>query len=147
MSQASEQPVLTTVYIAGLGRRLGAMMYDGLLIVAIWMATALALVIIANEAITSWWLQLVFVLEWVGFYVHAWRRSGQTVGMMAWRIKTLQESGETPTLAQCLKRMAVAPFSLVLLFAGYLWMYLDKDKLTWHDRFSDTVVVHFPKEN
>lgn len=146
MSQASEQTGPTTVYVASLGRRLGAMLYDSLLILAIWMMTALALVIVANEAITGWWLQLVFVLEWAGFYLHAWRRSGQTVGMMAWRIKTLQESGATPSLLQCLQRMLVAPFSIVLLLAGYLWMYIDKDRRTWHDRFSDTVVVHFPKE-
>ena len=146
MSQPSDQPEPTTVYIAGLGRRLGALLYDSLLILALWMATILIMVVITNQAVSGWWLQSLLLLEWAGFYLYAWHKSGQTVGMMAWRIKTLQADGSTPTVMQCAKRLAVAPASFCLGLLGYFWMFLNEEKATWHDLFSNTVVVHFPKE-
>jgi uncharacterized RDD family membrane protein YckC len=30
----------------------------------------------------------------------------------------------------------------VLFGAGYLWQLVDKQKLSWHDRYSETCVVH-----
>ena len=147
MSPTSEQSPTTTVYIAGLGRRLGALLYDSLLILAIWMATILIMVVASNQAVSGWWLQVLLLLEWIGFYIYAWHKSGQTVGMMAWRIKTLQPDGTTPTLQQCARRLVIAPFSFCFALLGYLWMFVNEEKATWHDKFSNTVVVHFPKEN
>ena len=135
----------TTVYVAGLGRRLGALVYDSLLVLAIWMATTLILVIATSDVVNGLWLQILFAAQWAGFYLYAWCKSGQTVGMMAWRIKTLQPNGEPPTLMQALRRLAIAPWSFAVLLIGFLWMYVDKDRRTWHDMISNTVVVHFPK--
>ncbi|MEM7097103.1 MAG: RDD family protein [Pseudomonadota bacterium] len=144
-STSSEGP--TTVYIASIGRRLGALIYDSLLVLALWMATTLALVIITSDVVDSLWVQLLCAAEWAGFYLYAWCKSGQTVGMVAWRIKTLQPDGNLPSLKQSIARLVVAPISFASLLVGYLWMYVDKERRTWHDMASETVVVHFPKED
>ena len=68
MSQTSETDP-TTVYIASLGRRLGAMLYDSLLILAIWMATILIMVVIVGDMVSGLWLQSLLFLEWVVFYL------------------------------------------------------------------------------
>jgi len=35
--------------------------------------------------------------------------------------------------------------SLLICGLGYLWLWVDKDKLTWQDRLSDTRVIREPK--
>ena len=131
---------------ASLWRRLGAMLYDAMIVVAIWMATTFLLVLFTGTELTGFWWQSFLFVEWFAFFVYFWTNDGQTVGMMAWRIKTLQADGSTPTVMQCAKRLAVAPASFCLGLLGYFWMFLNEEKATWHDLFSNTVVVHFPKE-
>ena len=74
-------------------------------------------------------------------------RSGQTLGMVAWRIKVLDpQTRDYPDFKQAVVRFITALPAGLLLGAGYWWMYVDAEKRTWPDRLSNTVVVHFPKE-
>jgi uncharacterized RDD family membrane protein YckC len=133
-------------YPAGIGRRLGAMLYDSLLIIAIWMATLLVWVVASGgEAVTGWPIQVVLFSQWLGFYLYCWSRQGQTLGMTAWRIKLVSLDGTAPSFLQLLKRAAVAPVSVICAGLGYLWLYIGGHQQTWHDRASQTLVVHIPK--
>jgi len=122
------------------------MLYDALLIVAIWMATLLAWVI-ANDgdAVAGLLVQAVLAMELVGFYLYFWSRQGQTLGMTAWRIKLVDTDGRQPTLRQLGIRLAAAPLSAGAVGLGYLWLYVGDARQTWHDRLSKTMVVHIPK--
>lgn len=138
---------------AGVLRRLGAMFYDLLLVLAVMMvATAAFLPLTGGEAITSdrygaWEyayrvLLLVIVILFFGLF---WTRRGQTLGMAAWRLRLEREDGLPLTWLDVFKRLAAATVSLTLAFAGYLWIWVDKDKLAWHDRWTRTRVVVLPK--
>ena len=134
-------------YPTGLGRRLGALLYDLLLVIAIWMGTLFVWVTATGgEAVQGVLVQLVLGLEWLGFYLFFWRRQGQTLGMAAWRIFVVDEQGFPPSLRQCLIRAFSAPVSMACVGLGYLWFYVGDRQQTWHDRLSHTMVVHIPKE-
>jgi len=122
------------------------MLYDGLLIIAIWMATLLAWVIANDsEAVEGIIVQAVLALELVGFYLYFWSRQGQTLGMTAWRIKLVDADGSQPLLKQLVVRLLTVPLSMACAGAGYLWLYVGDARQTWHDRLSGTMVVHIPK--
>jgi uncharacterized RDD family membrane protein YckC len=89
-----------------------------------------------------WWAYRAGALAiMAGYYVLNWTRSGQTLGMRAWRLRTLTDSGKPLQVAQGVSRfcwglVAWAPFGL-----GVLWLYADPAHLAVHDRLSRTRVV------
>ena len=125
---------------ASLGRRLGAILYDTLLIIALWMITILLVVIAVGEAVVGVGLQILLVAEAFGFYVFFWLRGGQTLGMLAWRLRVVTPDGRAIGWRSAIVRVITACLGL-----GNLWMLLDRENLAWHDRFSDTMIVHLPK--
>ena len=118
------------------------MVYDGCLILAIWMLSTLALVAAQDAAVGGWAYRALLGLEAAGFYLYFWRATGQTLGMQAWRIKTVNQAGERLTYGEGCARLGFACLSLACLGLGFLWMLLDRDRLAWHDRASGTYVVY-----
>lgn len=90
--------------------------------------------------------QLGWYLSIAIFYYFFWRKSGQTVGMRAWRLKVVNENGGIPSPMQCIIRIALAPFSLLLFGLGYLWCIVDKNGEAVHDKLSGTHVVVTAKQ-
>lgn len=132
---------------AGVARRLGALLYDSLLIVALWMMTALIGVLLNDgNAVSGVWMQLIFIGEVIVFYGYFWAHHGQTLGMRAWRLKLVDMEGRKVSLPAIFKRMLIGPFSIMCFGLGYLWYFIGTRQQTWHDRFSDTYVVLLPKE-
>lgn len=132
---------------AGLLRRLGALFYDWLLIVALWFVlTALLLPFTGGEALPErgpwhWAYQALLTLTALGFYLWFWRKGGQTLGMRAWCLRLVDEEGETPTLRAMLRRALWAVPSWGLFGLGVLAMYLDHERRALHDRLSGTRVI------
>ena len=145
---ANSKPSSEAAYPAGLGRRLGAGLYDGLLIVALWMGTLFIGVLInSGEAISGAGVQMLLLAELLVFYIYFWSRDGQTLGMTAWRIKVVDETGRPPSFRQLIIRLISALLSWISLGIGYLWFYVGKRQQTWHDQLSKTLVVHIPKSH
>lgn len=144
---------------AGVFRRLAALVYDTLLLMAISMGyyglAVLINVLIQGAPETgqkiNWghWSFVIFT-GWIAllsyFYCYFWRKSGQTLGMRAWRMKLIGLDANPVNNEQCLIRCVTAPFSLFFLGAGYFWRWLDPKKLTLHDRLSKTQVILLPKD-
>lgn len=132
---------------AGLFRRLGALFYDWLLIIALWFVlTALLLPFTGGEALPSrgpwhWAYQTLLWLAALGFYLGFWRKGGQTLGMRAWRVRLVDEEGETPTLRAMLRRALWAVPSWGLLGLGILLMLLDPERRALQDRMSGTRLI------
>lgn len=139
---------------AGVLRRLGAMLYDLLAVMALMMvATAVLLPLTGGEAITSdkygaweYAYQVLLVAIVIAFFGVFWTRRGQTLGMVAWRLRLEREDGSLLGWTDVLKRLAAATVSLTLAFAGYLWILIDRDRLAWPDRWTRTRVVVLPKK-
>ena len=75
------------------------------------------------------------------FYGWFWTHGGQTLGMRAWKLKLVRQDGETVTWLQALFRFCYAILSWIPFGAGYLWMLVDKQKMSWHDRASKTYII------
>jgi uncharacterized RDD family membrane protein YckC len=142
---------------ASLIRRLASMLYDSLILIAIWMiVTAIYLFIYARlhagaapEPVNARILQLtLFPLLFVtttAFYAFFWRNGGQTLGMRAWRIYVVSDDANKLTLKQCAIRCAVALVSGACLGLGYLTMLINSNRQTWHEAASRTRTIYVPK--
>ena len=134
-------------------RHMLAMLYDLLLILPLFMAATATWVAIlgptdsiAQPAVPrvlqrAGWLLIVTL-----FFGIFWRRGGQTLGMQAWRIKLITQSGERPTWKQALIRVMGALLSTTLFGLGYIWRFVSADNAYWHDRWSGTRLVLIPKK-
>jgi len=113
---------------AGLGRRLAALVYDSLLLVAVlFLGTLLLLPLTGGEAITPqdagpwehlyrlWVAALV-----VGFFGVSWTRRGQTLGMMSWKIRLVRDGGQPLRWRDVVLRL-LAGAVLAVLAIGGLW--------------------------
>ena len=146
---------------AGLIRRLAAMMYDWLILAALWMAAmALALVLVAVLNSTGLislanytdhadfisqhkiWFQLYSVAWFFWFYLYFWYKGGQTLGMRAWRLMLVQQNGEAISFKQAVVRALTA-----LLGVGNIWLWLRWGKgLALQDQLTHTKVIVLSKE-
>ena len=134
---------------ASLLRRLAAILYDSLLIIAMWLITTLLLVAFINDgtALQGPLFQFGLYFEACLFYSYFWRLRGQTLGMQAWKIKLVSPSLQTLSWQECFARLFFALVSVSMLGLGFIWMLFDPDRLTWHDRASGTRVVLLRKED
>ena len=132
---------------AGLPVRLLAMFYDALLLLsALLIATAVALMVTRGSlSAHNPFFRTALILICFSFYAWFWLHGGQTLGMRAWRLRVQQRDGSPITVWQALLRFLVAIPSLACGGLGFLWMLVDRDKMTWHDRVSETVIVRLPK--
>jgi uncharacterized RDD family membrane protein YckC len=133
----------------GFFRRLAAMLYDALLVVALLFLATLPFVAIRGgepvEAGESLLYRLVLVGVVFAFFVGFWSRSGRTLGMQSWGLQLETPDGRIPSATTASLRFFAALLSLLPLGLGFFWQLWDKDALTWHDRISNTRLVYYPK--
>ena len=130
---------------AGLGRRLAACLYDGLVLLACLMLATAAWVALARAAAPpgDWLFRGYVLLVSALFFAAFWTR-GETLGMRAWKLRVVGPDGGPPGWGRALLRFAAALLSWLPLGLGFLWVLVDKDGLAWHDRLSGTRLVHRP---
>jgi uncharacterized RDD family membrane protein YckC len=127
-------------------RRLGALLYDGLLVIAILMIAAAIATIVSKVTSGSsepykthvwlfraWLLLCVFV-----FFAWFWTHGGQTLGMRAWKLRLQQADGSNIGWLQAVLRFVSACLTLGL---GLLWVLVDQRKRSLYDRISHSEVV------
>ena len=144
---------------AHIGKRLLAMLYDLLPVLALWFLLGFAFALgymlaghAPRENIQPWsalqWL--LWLCCWLVTGVYAtlsWRRGGQTLGMRPWRIRLLAADNDQPPAWPVLwRRYALATLSLAAGGLGFWWAWFDRDRLTWHDRATGTRIVHEPRK-
>lgn len=125
-----------------LPRRLGAMVYDALVLIALWMAGGVLVVAATGGAVASGSLPFQIYLAGLayGYFWLSWRRNGQTLGMRAWRIRL--DSGARPFgAARTLARLLGAVAAMLTLGLGYLWSLGRPDRRAWPDLASGSRLV------
>ena len=134
---------------SSLWRRLGAIIYDALLVVALLFLVTIPFIAIRGgepvEARDNLPYQLCLAAVIYVFFVGFWTRSGRTLGMQSWGLQVETRDGQVPTVAQASIRLFAALISWLAVGLGFLWQLWDKDQLTWHDRVSGTQLMHYPK--
>lgn len=132
-------------------RRLTAMLYDTLLVIALIAAVnGLALGVLVKttdgeqQILSAQLAQLLTSLSVVFFFSIFWVKSGQTLGMQTWRIKLVDFEGRPPTLGKSILRCLGAFLSAVCLGLGYLWCLVDRNGRYWHDYISGTELILLP---
>lgn len=167
---------------AGVGRRFGAMIYDLLPVLALLIiGTFPFLPFIDNKVLVPREVGALAYLYWCEqlliaclFFAHFWTRRGQTIGMLAWRLRVQRPDGTLLRWRDALKRQAIVIAlllpcmlgygliwshwadqgarkiaiyaSLAPFFAAYLWLWVDTQKLALPDRWSGTRVIVLPKQ-
>jgi len=130
---------------AGLARRLGAALYDGLLLAAL-----LVLVSFAYLPLTEHTLpppvrralhQLLLLAVSFAYFAGFWMRGGQTLGLKTWKLRVVAADGGRVTGTQALKRFVGAIVSWLCLGLGFGWVLVDRHRRAWHDRFSGTRLI------
>lgn len=145
---------------AGFLRRLAALLYDALIIIAIEMI-AVGIIIATMEALLSQGLinyggyldasdllnhhpvwsvlfHAYIVIVWGGFLSFFWMR-GQTLGMRAWKLRVQNENGSHISFFQSLVRIVTSLFGL-----GNLFVLFDSDKRALQDMWAKCQVIHLP---
>lgn len=155
-----QQPAPEPLRSAGLWRRLAALLYDGFLVAAIWFVLGYVVQAFAGtdsnqlvdgqvqtDPVVDSILFLLMMGSALGFYLWFWIKSGQTLGMIAWRLRLETAGGGLITVRQGLLRWLLAWPSFFMLGLGYFWLYLDPNGDALHDRFSGTRVLLLPKSH
>ncbi|WP_206483414.1 RDD family protein [Thalassotalea sp. G2M2-11] len=151
---------------AGLFRRIASWVYDALVAIAVYMvAGAFGFLIFALFAYFGFidmqghqhlieaqqssllYSSLIYTwnMAWVAyFFIFFWSKSGQTVGMKAWRLRVQNQDGSNIDKTTAMKRLLPTCFGL-----GNLWLLVNwQQKLSLQDWLTDTeVVVLSPQAN
>ena len=106
-----------------LWRRLLALVYDMLIVVAIVMvvgllcqlATGGQLISTDGPAVIPMWYRPLQALVVSAYFISSWLVGGQTVGMRPWRIRLTRLDGGRPTLQQAVRRLLVAAAPMLAL--------------------------------
>jgi uncharacterized RDD family membrane protein YckC len=138
---------------AGFGRRLAALLYDSVLLAALLVAFTSGAVFlnhgVAVEPKTAGaWVYvydagLISVIA--GYYLLNWTRSGQTLGMRAWHLRAVTDSGKPLPLKAAVLRFFFGILAWAPAALGVLWLYVDPEHAALHDRLSKTRVVHLER--
>ncbi|MFA6052574.1 MAG: RDD family protein [Methylobacter sp.] len=127
----------------GFLRRLAAILYDLLLLIAVlFVATALLLPLNKGEAFTAqqFFYPLYLLIISFLFYAWFWTHGGQTLGLRAWKIKVLTFDLKPVSWKQALLRFTAAILSWGLFGLGFFWIIVDKNHRSWHDNLSKTAL-------
>jgi len=138
---------------AGLFRRLAALVYDALVVIALlFLASAIVMALISatlgqdaiirdkilveNPFYFSW---LMFC--WYYYYAWCWRKSGQTLGMKAWRLRLITTNNKTMTYKNTIIRFFTGAFGL----ANFSLVFIKSR--AWHDSLSDSDIILINKHD
>jgi uncharacterized RDD family membrane protein YckC len=122
MSDSEITAMESEPHLASVARRIGAMIYDSMLVIAVLAVATIPFLMIAPRKIiipreVGWALYLAYLL-WqitvvVSFFGFFWTRRGQTLGMQVWKLRVEDEQGKLLSWRSALRR---------LLFAAIPWL-------------------------
>ena len=158
---------------ASVPRRLGAALYDLLVVAALWMLIYFPLIVAGvfvgsmadNRDPRHWLLRGAIAF---GYFALCWCRGGRTLGLLSWRLQVARADGGALTLKDSAARFAVACAYLLPIAAlelgfhmavppalyyiallgpfllGTLWARFDPQGHALHERFLLTRVMDRP---
>lgn len=133
------------------GRRMGAVLYDTLLvggsliiiggILSTILARSLGVEYLIPGSLPARLMQLIYLAMAFAFFGWFWTHGGQTLGMRAWKIRVVDLNNQPLTWTQAGMRFFWSLISWMVFGLGYVWALFDPEQLTLHDRMSKTRLV------
>jgi uncharacterized RDD family membrane protein YckC len=139
-----------TIKSPTLFRCFAAMVYDSFILFSILLlATAFALLLNQGQSFLPHQYAFLLYLFFVcGLYLsYCWYKSGQTLGMLVWRIKIIENEGHNLSYSKAWLRYVFALLSLSLLGVGFLWRLFDRQSKFLHDRLLGLIFTEVPARN
>jgi uncharacterized RDD family membrane protein YckC len=130
--------------LAGLLRRLAALVYEALLLTAILLIAGFLVVgFTRGGAVGPWRLlhQAYYLAVAAGYFSWFWSHGRRTLAMKTWHLHLLTASGQALTPTRALWRFLLAALGLSAFGMGLLWAIFDPDRLFLHDRLAGTRLV------
>jgi uncharacterized RDD family membrane protein YckC len=131
---------------ARLGRRLGSLCYEALLLTAILFVagwTFLAIDRLLPAALARPLFQIYLLAVTAAYFIYCWTRSGQTLPMKTWRIRVVTRGGGALSVAQAAQRYLFSLASIALCGGGFWWALIDRDGQFLHDRLAGTRLIKY----
>ncbi|MEW5008635.1 MAG: RDD family protein [Cycloclasticus sp.] len=133
----------------GFFKRLAVIVYDLLLLLAVLFVATLALLPFQQNNTfepNSWLFSAYLVLVSFLFYGWFWTTGGQTLGLLAWKLRVANPDGQSISWQQAAIRFVTAIFSWGVFGLGFVWILFNKERLSWHDIASNSRVSFKPKD-
>lgn len=134
-----------------LTRRCLAISYDIVVVMALWFAATAALLPLSGgqtiepgQAYYFLYPPYLLLVNWLYLAV-SWRYGNQTLGMKAWQLFLCNRADERISWSKAVARYSVAIAGFTVIGAGFLSSLFRPDKLTWHDRASDSWLEFRPQ--
>ncbi|WP_018411803.1 RDD family protein [Methyloversatilis thermotolerans] len=131
---------------AGLRRRLSSLLYESLLLLGVlaggFMLPYLVVGLAFGVSPQGWfaWLHITMLLGL--YFVHYWRRGGQTLAMQTWGIRVVDAlEDRPPTFKRACVRYLLSWPSLLFGGAGLVWALFDREHRFLHDRLAGTRII------
>ncbi len=80
-----------------------------------------------------------------GYGAVMWKLKGTTIGGIVCGLKVVRLDGREVDWATAIVRALGCFLSLAVVGLGFLWVAIDDDKQSWHDKIAGTTVVRVPK--
>ena len=85
---------------------------------------------------------LIVLVCFAGYFTYFFGKGGQTIGMMAMGIRLIGTDGITPIgYKRGFLRFVGMILSGWILYLGFFWILIDKNRQGWHDTLADTYVI------
>jgi len=129
----------------GPGERLVAYIVDTLVItgrlILVLLAGALFAVIAAAATFLIWTIGGIGVI--LGYFPYFWVKGGQTPGLKLFGMRVVRDRDGGPVgLGSALLRLfGLYVVDGLVLYIGFIWIFIDKRNRCWHDLIAGTVVV------
>ena len=129
--------------LAGLGKRLAALLYEFLLLLALlFVADYLFITLTRAFRPAHLWLQLWLLLVMAIYFSWSWAK-GQTLAMKTWRLRVVSRRGVSPGVGRALLRFL---FASGLFGISWLWAFVDPERQFLHDRLAGTRLINVSKK-
>jgi len=129
----------------GLLRRLASMVYESILLFAIWFVAVWLFQFAAATLDIAGWrrhlLQVFILAVFALYFVYCWLRGGQTLAMKTWRIRVVAKKGHARLLPKAALLRFVYALLLVPTLIGIFWALVDRDRQFLHDRLAGSLLV------
>ena len=126
---------------AGFFIRLGALALDGILIglIVAFVSGMLPRFLRFHDGPGGWLIALAL------YGAVMWKHKGTTIGGIVCGLKVVRVDNREIDWATAIVRALGCFLSLAVAGLGFIWVAIDDEKQSWHDKIAGTTVVHVPK--